>query len=238
MSHAIGRGRRLAVALACCAVPAAARADVDMNGPWLTSFAGVATFVQTGTTLTLSGQPWGGTIDPVSGMFTLNGPNPSGQPCGPAVVTATVDPSGASFTGMLVYFDSVNIGMACQRQNVIPASGSRCGNGVVDPGEQCDSLNPFRPDDCCSSTCQFEPADKACTPGGNVCMLGVCTGASDACVPVGPADGAPCDDALFCNGADTCLGGFCTHAGNPCAGPPGCLACNEGTDQCDALAGT
>src|SRR5262245_11525739 len=167
MSHAIGRGRRLAVALACCAVPAAARADVDMNGPWLTSFAGVATFVQTGTTLTLSGQPWGGTIDPVSGMFTLNGPNPSGQPCGPAVVTATVGPSGASFAGTLVYFDSVNIGMACQRQNVIPASGSRCGNGVVDPGEQCDPPN-LGQHGCCASTCQFEPADFACTPDGNV----------------------------------------------------------------------
>ena len=69
-------------------------------------------------------------------------------------------------------------------------------------------------------------------------MLGVCTGASDACVSVGPADGAPCDDALFCNGADTCLGGVCTHAGDPCAGASGCLTCNEATDQCDVLAGT
>ena len=42
-----------------------------------------------------------------------------------------------------------------------------------------------------------------------------------------------CNDGLFCNGADVCAGGVCTHDGNPCATDPACdEACNETTDQC------
>jgi hypothetical protein len=50
----------------------------------------------------------------------------------------------------------------------------------------------------------------------------------------------PCNDGLFCNGADTCNGsGGCTvHAGNPCPGPDGdtnCSeSCNEAADNCTA----
>ncbi|RLB53646.1 MAG: hypothetical protein DRI34_13115, partial [Deltaproteobacteria bacterium] len=51
---------------------------------------------------------------------------------------------------------------------------------------------------------------------------------------------APCDDGLFCNGADTCSGGSCSlHDGDPCAGGPECAdSCNETTDSCLLPAGT
>jgi hypothetical protein len=43
---------------------------------------------------------------------------------------------------------------------------------------------------------------------------------------------APCDDGLFCNGADTCSGGSCSvHAGDPCPGPDGDTNCSESCDE-------
>src|SRR5207237_3861935 len=44
-----------------------------------------------------------------------------------------------------------------------------CGNGVVDLGEQCDDGNLVA-GDCCSPTCQFEPAGQACA--NNPCIRG------------------------------------------------------------------
>jgi hypothetical protein len=49
-----------------------------------------------------------------------------------------------------------------------------------------------------------------------------------------------CDDAVFCNGTETCdgLGACALHTGDPCPGPDGdfdCLeSCNEATLTCDA----
>lgn len=41
------------------------------------------------------------------------------------------------------------------------------------------------------------------------------------------------NDGLYCNGSDTCSGGICTHAGDPCQ--PDTL-CNEDTDTCEVSA--
>lgn len=47
------------------------------------------------------------------------------------------------------------------------------------------------------------------------------------------ADGASCDDGLYCNGADTCLAGACTeHAGDPCYTIG---LCDEDADNCDGV---
>src|SRR5207302_6690195 len=49
----------------------------------------------------------------------------------------------------------------------------------------------------------------------------------------------PCDDGIFCDGIDTCSGGTCVHAGDPCAGGSECAdACNESGHSCLAAAGT
>lgn len=62
-------------------------------------------------------------------------------------------------------------------------------------------------------------------------------GVSSSCEIDG--DGAPCDDGVFCNGADTCNAGACSvHPGDPCNGPNGnsnCLeSCSEATASCNA----
>ena len=44
-------------------------------------------------------------------------------------------------------------------------------------------------------------------------------------------DGGPCDDALFCNGDDSCSGGDClVHAGDPCEAEG--QICDEENDEC------
>ena len=63
--------------------------------------------------------------------------------------------------------------------------GTQCGDGNVDPGEQCD--NGAVAGDCCTDDCQFEPNGTTCnggpTCGGpDTCQAGVCTpgaGATD-----------------------------------------------------------
>ncbi len=98
-----------------------------------------------------------------------------------------------------------------------------CGNGIVEPGEQCDDGNTTNGDGC-DATCHVEP-----------CYT--CSGMSSVCTPV--ADGTACDDGLFCDGTDTCDGaGSCsTHSGDPCAGnPPGSSLCDEIDNTCGSSA--
>src|SRR6184192_2756213 len=104
-----------------------------------------------------------------------------------------------------------------------------CGNGVVDLGEQCDDGNLVA-GDCCSPTCQFEPAGQACA--NNPCISGsTCDGAA-ACVG-GTPNTLPCNDGNACTTADTCAGGVCV------GGPP--PICTDGnvctTDTCDPATG-
>jgi cysteine-rich repeat protein len=48
-----------------------------------------------------------------------------------------------------------------------------CGDGHLDPGEECDDGNT-RSGDCCSATCRFEPAGSSCLAG---CSPHTCNGA-------------------------------------------------------------
>jgi YVTN family beta-propeller protein/cysteine-rich repeat protein len=113
-------------------------------------------------------------------------------------------------------------------------SGGACTDHRGDPcaggGECADACNEAA-DDCIAA------AATPCTSDGNVCTDDVCDGAG-ACIH--PVNTAPCDDGLFCNGADTCSGGACTdHAGDPCAGGGACAdACNEAADSCFEPDGT
>ncbi|NXL47041.1 ADA32 protein, partial [Podilymbus podiceps] len=73
-----------------------------------------------------------------------------------------------------------------------------CGNGVVEPGEQCDCgvAEVCSKDKCCTKTCRFKP--------GVQCSSGLCCNKcqfkpkNSPCRP--PAD-AQCDLAEFCNGS-------------------------------------
>jgi cysteine-rich repeat protein len=94
-----------------------------------------------------------------------------------------------------------------------------CGNGVVEPGEQCDDTN--REDgDCCSSSCQFEPAGSFCPGDGNVCTDDVCDGAGSCSHAYNTAS---CHDGSPCTVGEMCHQGVCT--------PRGMLSCH-GADVC------
>jgi hypothetical protein len=97
------------------------------------------------------------------------------------------------------------------------------------------------PETCSASACTATPpCPQQCLEGSDSCVECITAGhcndsnpctddscdGSNECVNDPNTD--PCDDGLFCNGADTCGGGTCNHAGDPCA-PDGCL---EGSDTC------
>jgi hypothetical protein len=67
---------------------------------------------------------------------------------------------------------------------------------------------------------------------GNPCTDDICTARGCLHIP----NRAPCDDGVWCNGADSCFDGECeVHPGNPC--PAGQPLCNEDLDRCFAIGG-
>lgn len=66
-----------------------------------------------------------------------------------------------------------------------------CSDGVLDVGEACDDGN-LADGDCCSSTCQAEPAGSPCPDDGELCTRDVCN-ASGTCVH----DGSPLTSCLI-----------------------------------------
>jgi len=132
-----------------------------------------------------------------------------------------------------------------------------CGDGYVDAGEQCDDGNTLD-GDCCSSTCQIDPAGSACSDGnacttGDTCSGTTCVGGpapncndgnvctADSCDPaVGCVNakltGTSCSDGNACTQTDVCQAGVCTGT-NPviCTALDQCHdagICDPGTGVC------
>jgi hypothetical protein len=233
----------LSAALWVVLYPRSAAALADLSGRWHVEIDIPVDFnsqtwevSQTGTDLSVvmsAGgivQTWTGTIDTGSGAFTLIAPT-ADPGCPPSEIDAVVNPSSTSFSG--VFRLRVNV-TGCE-EGMFSVEGRRCGNGVLDAGEQCEDGN-FDDGDCCSSTCQLDGAGTSCA-AANSCTNDTCDGAGH-CQIGGPADGRPCDDNLFCNGFDSCQGGTCgAHAGDPCSGMGDCRACNEIMHECRTPAG-
>jgi cysteine-rich repeat protein len=131
-----------------------------------------------------------------------------------------------------------------------------CGNGHLDPGEDCDDGNTAN-GDCCSSTCHFEANGSSCSDGnacttGETCNAGTCGGGTavtcndnngctqDTCNPSTgcvynptPLNGTSCNDGNACTVGETCNAGTC--------GGGGPVVCNDGNactaDSCNPSSG-
>ena len=85
-----------------------------------------------------------------------------------------------------------------------PPPPPNCGNGVVDPGEQCDDGNTAN-GDCCSPTCQYEPVNTSCNDH-NSCTIG------ERCNGAGVCGGSTCTVNSTCN----VCGSMCTLQAGVC----------------------
>lgn len=81
-----------------------------------------------------------------------------------------------------------------------------CGNGILNPLEQCDDGN-LQAGDCCSPTCTFEAANSPCSDG-NLCTTGDACNGAGTCAP-----GAACQVGTTCVGACGQQGFVCASSG-------------------------
>lgn len=100
-------------------------------------------------------------------------------------------------------------GYAFCKQGACTCYGATCGNGVVDPGEECGEPQ-LGGDGACCERCRLVRAGQTCRAASSACDVAeACTGASAACPDDGfaPPDTA-CDDGDPCT-LDTCRAGSC-----------------------------
>ena len=159
------------------------------------------------------------------------GPNPQGVGVTPDGARVYVANSGAdaNFTGHTVsvidtttntVVDTVTVGMAPYSNGLFIGPRSACGNGVVDPGEQCDDGNLID-GDCCSSSCQFEAAGNPCSDNNACTQTDQCNGAGH-CVGANP---------VICSALDQChVAGTCDSGTGVCSNPTAAdgAGCNAG----------
>ena len=165
-----------------------ANAGIDASGAWLISEFGmgfIEDWQQTGSSLTTPG--FSGTIDSAAtGAFSLTGQSPT-CPVANDTIIGTVAPDGLTLTGTLTFHGTFDCcySMACGSS----VFGSRCGNGVLGAGEQCDDgLATGTPGDCCTAACQFQPGGTACSSSTNLCAPGgACDGAGGCTLAYEPA---------------------------------------------------
>ncbi|HYC54352.1 MAG TPA: hypothetical protein VEL28_05390 [Candidatus Binatia bacterium] len=114
----------------------------------------------------------------------------------------------------------------CNAEGSCLATPTCCGNGTIEPGEDCDTLGA-----CCSSACQFEAEGVACATDGIACTTDSCGDGDGQCRHV--TNDAACDDGIACT-VDACdsIDG-CTNDSSAC--PSG--VCADGVfnagEECD-----
>jgi cysteine-rich repeat protein len=112
-------------------------------------------------------------------------------------------------------------------------AGAACGNGIIDPGEQCDGgVTNGTFGFCCSASCQFATSATTCRHSTGPCdPAETCSGTSTAC-PADALAGAStvCRPAAgVCDAAETCSG---TSAGCP-GDAKSSAVCRPAAGSCD-----
>ncbi|MBK6920297.1 MAG: hypothetical protein IPH07_23055 [Deltaproteobacteria bacterium] len=166
------------------------------------------------------------------------------------------DPSGAACSDGLF----CTTGDVCDGNGTCQGGGNPCaafvGDNDTDCSESCnegtDSCTANDPNGSSCNDSLFCTVTDTCTNGvcggtGNPCTANVgdndsdcsesCNEVTNACTSNDP-NGSSCNDGLFCTVTDTCTGGVCGGAGNPCTVNVGdndtdCSeSCNEVTNNC------
>lgn len=132
-----------------------------------------------------------------AGLVIVRGPVDLSATTGYAIVSGSLwTPSvalavGSSFMGR---YSSDGLALA---GSLATAVCPVCGDGTIDPGEECDDGNDAD-GDCCSSACGLEPSGMPCDDGdactvNDVCAQGACTGTTLDC-----GDCSACDHMTGC----------------------------------------
>jgi cysteine-rich repeat protein len=186
--------------------PAASGGTVDVTvtsagGTSATSASDQFTFVATPTVSGISpnsGPVSGGTLVTISGANFVDvaavtfGEDPAGFTVNDDSSITAVSPGAEAPDTVHVKVMTVGGTSATSAADVFTyttsTSTSTCGDGIVDPGEQCDDgAANGQPGDCCTATCQFQPAGTVCTDDGTLCTADVCDGAGTCTHPVAPS---------------------------------------------------
>jgi hypothetical protein len=132
-------------------------------------------------------------------------------------VTSVPDVETRAFVLRVTVDTTYSLPDANRGNNVAQVAIPGCGDGIVQPGEDCDA-GPNAGATCCDSHCHFLPAGTTCHPPAGVCDVAqTCDGASGAC----PA-------ALQRPG--TCaVDGACVNAGTPDPNDA-CMLCDPSVD--------
>ena len=124
------------------------------------------------------------------------------------------------------------------------SSGYPCGAGLVCDEERdacvgcmehvdCFDGNTCTEDACLDGQCVYEEIEHCCLVvqdcAARSCFQAMCV--AHECMYDQDETGTPCDDDLFCNGAETCADGICGPGDEPCMPEQ---TCNETTDTCMA----
>lgn len=152
--------------------------------------------------------------------------------------------------------NSVKSSCLANNKDVVTITGSQCGNGIVESGEDCDCggvdgcgdnsccdaktckfkgsavCDPSN-EDCCTAQCQFASQGTVCRASTGTCdPQEVCTGNAPNC----PADqNAPDGDACGASGAGlTCASGQCTSRDLQCETIVGSLTTDNDTRACNS----
>lgn len=103
--------------------------------------------------------------------------------------------------------------------NVTEFAVPGCGDGILQPGEDCDP-GPGTTAGCCDATCHFVAAGTTCRAAAGPCDVAeVCSGTDSACpADAALAEGAPCGSGLAPCVNQTCHAGACVAQRNDAAG--------------------